>query len=64
MTELTGTATEFPKYNMCQLMGFSTRSRTLSQQHRQRPDVPETDAEQDEAIKAMVELELADLEAH
>jgi hypothetical protein len=64
MAELTGTATEFPKYNMRQLMGSSTRSRTLSQQHRQRPDVPEIEDEQDEAIRAMAELELADLEAH
>jgi hypothetical protein len=44
-------------------MGSSTRSRTLSLQHRQRPEVPEIEAEQDEAIKAMVESELADLEA-
>jgi hypothetical protein len=44
-------------------MGSSTRSRTLSLQHHQRPEVPEIEVEQDEAIKAMAESELADLEA-
>jgi hypothetical protein len=43
-------------------MGSNTRSRTPSQQHHQRPEVPETTAEQDEAIRALAESELADLE--
>ena len=43
-------------------MGSSTRSRTPRQSHRQRLEVLETEAEQDEAIRALVELELADLD--
>jgi hypothetical protein len=62
MAELSGTATEFPEYDMRQLMGSSTRSRTPSQQRHQRPEVLETVAEQDKAIRALVESELADLE--
>ena len=63
MTELTGTTTKFPEYDMRQLMGSSTGSRTSRQSHRQRPEVLETKAEQDEAIKALAESELVDLEA-
>ena len=63
MTELTGTTTKFPEYDMRQLMGYGTRSRTPTSSHRQRPEVQETTAEQDEAIRALAESELADLEA-
>jgi hypothetical protein len=61
MAELTSTTTEFLEYDMRQLMGSSTRSRTPSQQ-RQRLEVLETTAKQDKAIRAMAESELADLE--
>ena len=44
-------------------MGSSTRSRTPRQSHHQRPEVPEIATEQDEAIRALAELELAYLEA-
>ena len=44
-------------------MGSSTRSRTPRLSHHQRPEVPETEAKKDEAIRALVESELADLEA-
>ena len=63
MAELTSTTTEFPEYDMRQLMGSSTGSRTSRQSRCQRPEVLETEAEQDKAIKALVESELADLEA-
>ena len=58
VTKLTGTTTEFPEYDMSQLMGFSTGSRTLTPTHRQKLEVQETIAEQDKAIKAIVEIEL------
>ena len=44
VTELTGTSTEFPEYDMRQLMGSSTRIRTLRQSHCQRLEVPKTEA--------------------
>jgi hypothetical protein len=42
MAELTSTTTEFPDYDLPQMMGSSTGSRTPRQQHRQRPEVSET----------------------
>ena len=45
VAELTGTTTEFPEYDMRPLMGSSTRSRTPTPSHRQRPEVQETTAE-------------------
>ena len=62
VSELTSTTTEFPEYDMRQLMGSSTRSRTPTLSRRQRPEVPETIAEQDEAIRAIVEIELEQFE--
>ena len=41
VAELTGTPTEFLKYDMCQLMGSSTRNRTPRQSHHQRLEVLE-----------------------
>ena len=43
-------------------MGSSTRSRTPTPSHRQRLEVQETTAEQDEAIKAIAETKLEHLE--
>ena len=63
MAELTGTTTEFLEYDMRQLMGYSIGSRTPRQSHHQRLEVLETEAEQDEAIRALAESELANLEA-
>jgi hypothetical protein len=62
VAELTSTTTEFPEYDLRQLMGSSTGSRTPRQQCCQRPEVPEIAPEQDKAIRALAELELANLE--
>ena len=59
---MTGITTEFPDYDMRQLMGSSTRSRTLTSSHPQRPEVPEAVTEQDEAIRAIIETEIEQLE--
>ena len=55
------TPTVFPVYDMCQLMGRGHGNRA-ARQPRQRPEVPETEAEQDEAIKAIAETKLEHLE--
>ena len=62
VSKLTGSTIEFPEYDMRQLMGSSTRSRTPTPSHRQRLEVQETTAEQDEAIKAIAETKLEHLE--
>ena len=56
------TPTVFPVYDMCQLMGRGHRNRA-ARQPRQRPEVSETEAEQDEAIRAVADSELVELEA-
>ena len=48
---------------MRQLMGSSIGGRTPRQQHHQRPEVLETEAEQDEAIRTVADMELEQLEA-
>jgi hypothetical protein len=63
MAELTCTTTEFLEYDMHQMMGSSTGSRTPRQQRHQSLEVSETVAEQDEAIKALTDTELEQLEA-
>ena len=59
--EWSGATTNFPQYNMSQLLCHS-HGRTASQLSH-RPKVLETAAEQDKAIKAIVETELEHLEA-
>ena len=61
MAELSGATIEFPHYDMSQLLCHS-RERTPSQPSH-RPEVPETVAEQDEVVRAIVETELEQLEA-
>ena len=50
LTEYSGATTEFPAYNMTQMIRHSA-VRTLSQPRR-RPEVPEAAAQQDETIGA------------
>jgi hypothetical protein len=59
--ELTGATTEFPQYDMSQMFHHS-RGRTPSQPSH-RLEVPETAAEQDEAIRAIAETEEEELDA-
>ena len=62
ITELSVSPTRFPEYDMCQLMGWTLEHR-VARASRQRPTVPESVEEQDEAVHALAEIELADLEA-
>ena len=59
--EWSGATTEFPHYDMSQLLHHSC-GRTPSQPSH-RPEVPKTVAEQDEAVRAINETELEQLEA-
>ena len=61
VAELSGATTEFLQYDMSQLLRYS-RGRTPSQPSC-RLEVPETVAEQDEAVRAIAETELEQLEA-
>jgi hypothetical protein len=61
VVEWSGATTEFPKYDMTQLLRHS-RGRTPSQPSR-RPEVPETAVEQDKIVRAIAEIELEQLEA-
>ena len=61
MAELSGATIEFPQYDIRQLLCHS-RGRTPSQPSH-RPEVPKTVAEQDEAVRAINETELEQLEA-
>jgi len=51
MSEYTGATTEFPPYNMTQMLRHST-ARTPSQPRR-RPEVPEIVAQQDKIIRVL-----------
>jgi len=61
VVEWSGATIEFSKYDMSQLLRHS-HGRT-PRQSSHRPEVPETLAEQDEAIRAIAEVELEQLEA-
>jgi hypothetical protein len=61
IAEWSGATTEFPKYDMTQLLRHS-RGRTPSQPSH-RLEVPKTTAEQDVAIRVFAETELEQLEA-
>ena len=61
MVEYTGATTEFPPYNMTQMLHHSA-VRTPSQPHR-RLEVPETTAQKDEIIRGVVAIEEEQLDA-
>jgi hypothetical protein len=53
----------FPEYDIRQLWATITREQAPRQSQRQRAEVPETAAEQDQTIEGLAETELADLDA-
>jgi hypothetical protein len=61
--DISDTTTTFPEYDICQLWASVTREQAPGLGQRQRPEVPETAAEQDETVEGLTEAELADLEA-
>jgi hypothetical protein len=61
--EISDTTTAFPEYDIRQLWASVTREQTPRLGQRQRPEVPETVAEQDETVEGLAEVELADLDA-
>ena len=61
LVEYSGATTEFPAYNMTQMIRHST-VRTPSQPRR-RPKVPETATQQDETIRGIAAIEEEQLDA-
>ena len=61
LDEYSGATTEFPTYNMTQMLRHSV-VRTPSQSCR-RPEVPETTAQQDETIRGIAAIEEEELDA-
>ena len=61
MAEWIGATTEFPQYDMSQMLRHS-HARTPHQPSH-RPKVPETTAQQDEIIKGIAETEEEELDA-
>jgi hypothetical protein len=61
--EISDTTTTSPEYDIRQLWASVTREQAPSPGQRQRPEVPETAAEQDETVEGLAEVELADLDA-
>nr|ACS88371.1 putative protein [Coix lacryma-jobi] len=61
LPELLQSPTEFPEYDTRQLAGAHPDTRPRGP--RQRPEVPETEAQQDETVSQLAEAELAALEA-
>jgi hypothetical protein len=61
--EISNTTIAFLEYDIRQLWASVTREQALGPRQRQRPEVPETAAEQDETIVGLAEAELADLDA-
>jgi hypothetical protein len=61
--KISDTTTFFPKYDIRQLWASVTREQAPDLGQRQRPEVPETAAEQDETVEGLAETELADLDA-
>ena len=55
LAEYSGATTEFPAYNMTQMIRDSTP--TAPSQSRRRPDVPESTAQQDEIIRGIAATE-------
>ena len=61
MAEWTGATTEFPQYDMSQMLRHS-RARTSCQQSH-RPEVPKTATQQDEIIRGIAVTEEEELDA-
>jgi hypothetical protein len=61
--EISDTTTTFLEYDIRQLWASVTREQAPGPGQRQRPEVPETAAEEDETVEGLAEAELADLDA-
>jgi hypothetical protein len=61
--EIFDTTTAFPEYDIRQLWASVTREQAPRSGQRQRPEVLETAAEQDETVEGLVEAEPTDLDA-
>jgi hypothetical protein len=61
--EISDTTIAFLEYDIRQLWASVTREQAPSLRQRQRLEVPETAAEQDETVEGLAEAELADLGA-
>ena len=59
LAEYSGATTEFPAYNMTQMIRHSTP--TAPSQPRHRPEVPETVAQQDDIIRGITATEEEEL---
>jgi hypothetical protein len=61
--EISDTTIAFPEYDIRQLWATLTREQAPSLSQRQRAEVPETAAKQDQTVEGLAEAELADLDA-
>jgi hypothetical protein len=61
--EISETTTAFPEYDIRQLWASVTREQAPVPGQCERPEVPETAAEQDATVQGLAEAELADLDA-
>jgi hypothetical protein len=61
-SEISDTTTVFPYYDIHQLWASMTREQAPRPGQRQRLEVPEKAAEQDEAVEGLAEAELVDLD--
>jgi hypothetical protein len=61
--EISDTTTAFLEYDIRQLWASITREQAPRLGQHERPEVPETAAEQDETVQGLAEDELADLDA-
>jgi hypothetical protein len=61
--EISDTTTAFSEYDIRQLWALVTREQAPGPGQRQRPEVPETAAEQNVTVQGLAEVELADLDA-
>jgi hypothetical protein len=61
-SKISDTTTAFPDYDIRQLWALVTREQAPRLGQRQRPEVLETAAEQDETVEGLAEAELADLD--
>ena len=61
LAEYSGATTEFPAYNLTQMLCHSRPS--APSQPRHRPEVPETAAQQDETIRGIAATEEEQLDA-
>jgi hypothetical protein len=60
--KISNTTTAFPEYDIRQLWALVTREQAPRPGQRQRLEVPEIAAEQDETVEGLAEAELADLD--